>query len=245
VMVETVPDATGAVGSLRVGVRDTGPGIPQGRMEELFRPFSRLGAEDSEVEGTGLGLAVSKALVDAMEGELSAESEVGIGSTFWVGLPTTAALVASVRHDAPGGNERQPDRIASRPVTILYIEDNRANLALIEELFASYPEITLRSAARGVEGIAIAQDADPDLILLDLHLPDIPGEEVLVRLRGEARTRYIPVVVISADATPRQIERLTARGVWEYLTKPLDLDRLVSVLTAVLAGESAPRLPGR
>jgi PAS domain S-box-containing protein len=245
VLAEGVPDATGVVAFLRVGVRDTGAGIPPSRMEELFLPFSRLGAEDSDVEGTGLGLAVSKALVEAMGGELSAESEVGVGSTFWVRLPMTASPFDRVRVEPSVRPEGQPDPIASRPVSILYIEDNRANLALIEELFSSYPEITLHSAARGLEGVANAKETLPDLILLDLHLPDLSGEEVLVHLRGDTRTRSIPVVVISADATPRQIERLTARGAREYLTKPIDLDRLVSVLTTALTDEISPRLPGR
>jgi PAS domain S-box-containing protein len=223
--------------TLRVGVHDTGPGIPAHRREELFLPFSRLGADQSEVEGTGLGLALSKTLIEAMGGAMSFESEEGRGSTFWIDLVLTGD---PLEVPTPAGENRlvpQRGRLAARPVSILYIEDNRTNLTLIEDLLAVYPEVTLHSAPRGQAGIDMARAVPPDLILLDLHLPDMPGEEVLAQLSAESATRDVPVVVVSADATPERVELLSSRGAREYLTKPLDLDQLVGLLARLLADD--------
>jgi CheY-like chemotaxis protein len=222
---------------LRVGVHDTGPGIPAHRREELFLPFSRLGADQSEVEGTGLGLALSKTLIEAMGGGLSVESEEGQGSTFWVDLvltpdPLELPVAEGTSHPVP-----QLGRLAARPISILYIEDNRANLTLIEDLLAAYPEVTLLSATRGRAGLEMARAGPPDLILLDLHLPDMPGEDVLAELSALPGTRDVPVVVISADATAERVEQLSSRGARDYLTKPLDLDQLVTVMAGLVAGD--------
>jgi PAS domain S-box-containing protein len=217
----------------RIDVHDTGPGIPANRMNELFVPFSRLGADHSDVEGTGLGLALSQRLVEAMGGSLEARSVVGEGSTFSARLdgaaspldrPATRAAIESPRR-APA---------SARPATLLYIEDNLANLTLVETILDGRPDITLVPALQGRLGVDLARQHNPDLILLDLHLPDIPGDEVLARLRDDRATRRIPVVVISADATPRRIARLRQEGVFAYLTKPLDVDEFLDTVDAVL-----------
>ena len=224
--------ATG--GSLAIGVRDTGPGIPEDRLEELFVPFSRLDAEDAGIEGTGLGLVLSKRLVEAMGGSLRVESEPGQGSTFWVELP----LADDPRERLPATPELRASGPAVQrpPKTVLYMEDNLANLDLVESILQSRPEIHLIPALKGRLGLQLAREHDPDLILLDLHLPDLHGETVLQELSADPRTRAIPVLVISADATPRQVERLRASGVHDYLTKPIDVDQFLTAVDAGLSG---------
>lgn len=219
------------------GVRDTGPGIPPERMRELFVPFSRLGAEDSAVEGTGLGLALSHRLVEAMGGELIAESRVGTGSVFRVKLPLAAEPAAALRaRSVPPGRPPRAPGVEAAPLRVVYIEDNLANLNLVESIFEDRPEIQLLPALQGRMGIELARQHQPDMVLLDLHLPDMPGVEVLRELQGDARTREIPVLVISADATPRQMERLRAAGARAYVTKPLDLDEFLRVFEEVGGG---------
>src|SRR5207249_5730864 len=191
--------------TVRVLVRDTGPGIPNEKLERLFMPFERLGAEQSEVEGTGLGLALSQRLMQAMGGSIGIECAVGKGSTFWVELPRTKSpLRRPLVHRKNGDGSETRTKSADRK--ILYIEDNLSNLTLIEEILEERPEIELLSAMQGQVGLDLARQHSPDLILLDLHLPDLPGWEVLSQLRRSETTADIPVVVISADATPSQIK---------------------------------------
>jgi PAS domain S-box-containing protein len=215
-------------GRVRISVRDTGAGVAANRLEHLFVPFERLGAEQSDVEGTGLGLALSKRLVEAMGGTLTVESEPGVGSTFTVDL---AYVESPLDRIARGGEGAPPaDERAGRAASVLYIEDNLANLSLIETILLGRPEITLIPALQGQLGLDLAWEHDPDVILLDLHLPDVTGAEVLRRLRQDARTRATPVIVISADATSGQADRLIELGAQGYLTKPLDVDRFLAVL---------------
>ena len=223
----SVDDAPGD--RLRVNVTDTGPGIPPEKMGRLFTPFDRLGAEERVVEGTGLGLALSKRLAEVMGGTVGAESTVGLGSRFWVELPRVEGPAAGI--DLPVAAPAQaPDAVG----TVLCIEDNLPNIRLIERLLAHRPGVTLLSAMQGGLGLELAREHRPGLILLDLQLPDITGADVLHRLQHDPRTRRIPVVVISADATPGQIRRLRAAGVREFLTKPLDVKRLLQLLDDVL-----------
>ena len=231
-LLSKVDEANG--GRLSIGVRDTGPGIPPERMSELFLPFSRLEADEAGIEGTGLGLTLSRRLVEAMGGEIRVVSEVGKGSTFWIDLPLaerpaveTSESGATTPPVTSGGD--------GRPATVLYIEDNLANLSLVETIYEDRPEIQLIPALQGRLGLELARQHDPDLILLDLHLPDVAGEEVLRQLRAEEATAATPVVVISADATPRQINSLLKAGALDYLTKPLDIDRFREVVDRVLA----------
>jgi CheY-like chemotaxis protein/two-component sensor histidine kinase len=232
VATEEMPDRR-----LALRITDTGQGIASDQLERLFIPFERLGAEATAVEGTGLGLALSKHLVELMGGMLGVESRVGEGSTFVVTLPLveapTAALDAADAQPATG-----PERRAGRLV-VLSIEDNLSNLQLIERVFAAWPETRVLSALLGRLGLDLAREHRPDVILLDLHLPDLPGEEVLKRLRAEPRTCAIPVVVLSADAMPGQIERLLAAGARAYLTKPLDVRRLREVVEDVTRPEAS------
>ncbi len=219
-------------GRLRITVSDTGAGIPPDKMARLFTPFERLGAEGTGIQGTGLGLALSKRLVEAMGGKLGVESTVGEGSTFWVEFSTAESPLEQLHAQdarAPGAAEA-----CSRAATVLYVEDNLSNFKLIEELMSLRPGISLIPAMQGQVGLDMARQHHPDIILLDVHLPDIPGHEVLRHLQDDPETRRIPVVVISADATSHQIDRLRAAGAREYLTKPLDVKKLLALLDELL-----------
>ena len=215
---------------LRITVQDTGNGITPENLERLFMPFDRLGAERTEVEGSGLGLALSKKLIVAMGGEIGAESQIGSGTTFWIKLPRTSTPMARLREN--GVNENAA--VVLRQGTILYIEDNLSNLTLIEYLFSQRPQIKLLAAMQGRVGIDLAREHQPDLILLDLHLPDIMGDEVLGRLKADQATRHLPVAMLTADATPRQEARFLAAGADYYLTKPLDVSRLLEIIDKAL-----------
>jgi PAS domain S-box-containing protein len=219
---------------VRIAVRDTGQGIAPEKMDQLFVPFARLGAEDSGVEGTGLGLALSRPLIEAMGGTIMAESVVGEGSTFTVDLPLAQAPSAPAEPAPHTTLDAPAARDGASLAKVLYVEDNVANLSLIEAILSGRPEITLLSALQGGLGVDLAAEHRPDLILLDLHLPDLPGEEVLRRLRDDPRTREIPVIVISADATPATVKRLLESGARAYLTKPLDIDEFTEAIDEVL-----------
>ncbi len=223
----------GSRGRLRINVHDSGYGIPPEKVDRLFTPFERLGAEQSEVEGTGLGLALSKRLVEAMGGALSFETRAGEGSTFTIELAEVES--PTERLAANGGvTDAHAKDGNGRTATVLYIEDNLANLSLIETILAGRPEISLMSALQGQLGIELAWQHSPDLILLDLHLPDMSGDDVLRRLRGDQRTRATPVVVISADATTGRTQRLLDAGADAYMTKPLDVDDFLRTVDRLL-----------
>ena len=216
-------------GAMRIVVSDTGAGISSEKLARLFTPFDRLGAEQTAVEGTGLGLALCQRLMQAMHGSIGVNSTLGRGSTFWVELACADSpleRVASAKRIA----FRSPEGSDAEKRTILYVEDNLSNLTLIEQMLADQPHIKLITAMQGQLGIELARQHSPDLILLDLHLPDLPGWEVLSRLQRDDATREIPVVIISADATSRQIERLMAAGARAYLTKPLDMQEFFRVI---------------
>jgi len=218
---------------LRIEVTDTGQGITADKLARLFTPFDRLGAEASAVEGTGLGLALSKSLVEAMGGTLKVRSEPEVGCTFSVELAVVAAPaerepIAPV--SAPAVDERQPGEAQK----ILYIEDNLSNLTLVESILSRRPGTTVLSAMQGRVGVDLARDHRPALILLDRHLPDIPGEEVFRQLQADSRTRDIPVIVLSADAMPSRMRQFLDGGVRAYLTKPLDVPALLAAIDEAL-----------
>jgi CheY-like chemotaxis protein len=223
----------------RVSVRvsDTGRGIPADRREQLFTPFARLGAEQTDVEGTGLGLALSLRLTEAMGGSLVLESTGSAGSVFRLDLDRAENPVESF--EEAQARAEDDGSVDHRPATLLYIEDNLANLSLIETILASRPKWRTLPALQGQLGVELAREHRPDLILLDLHLPDIPGDEVLRRLRADERTTHIPVVIISADATTSSRQRLENAGADGYLTKPLDLDEFLSTLENFLPPEQS------
>ena len=219
---------------MRITVTDTGPGIPPLKLKLLFQPFERIGADQTDVEGTGLGLALSRAICDAMDVTLGVESVVDHGSTFWVELgladPDHDVRVAAISAMAP-----LPDAIAAvASGTILYVEDNLSNVRLMARVLARRPGLTLLHAADGPAALAMIPLRRPDLILLDLHLPKMSGEEVLQRLWTDPATRAIPVVILTADATPGLPARLAALGAAALLTKPLDLSHVLRLLDGLL-----------
>ena len=220
-------------GRVRLSVSDTGRGIAPEMIGRLFTPFDRLGAEQTTIEGTGLGLVLSHHLVEAMGGSLSATSTIGQGTTFTVEL--RRAESPTVESDRPSNRTAGEDDHDGIRGTVLYIEDNLSNLRLLERILARRPGVTLLSAMQGSRGIELARDHQPDLIILDLHLPDLPGSDVLARLSTDPRTKRIPVVILSADATPGQIKRLLEQGAREYLTKPLDVKQVLAVVEETLA----------
>jgi signal transduction histidine kinase/ActR/RegA family two-component response regulator len=213
--------------TVKVAVADTGEGIAPDKLTKLFQPFERLGADLKQIEGTGLGLVLTKGLVEAMGGQIEAESDDS-GSTFWIKLqaadaPLDAALTELERISESGRN-------GAAPVTILYIEDNLSNLKLVERILQQRPEINLISAMQGSLGLELARQHRPQLILLDLHLPDLQGDEVLTSLRSYPETTDVPVIVLSADATQGRIQRLLDQGADEYLSKPIDVHRFLELL---------------
>jgi CheY-like chemotaxis protein len=187
--------------------------------------------------GAGLGLPLSKRLAEAMGGTLDVASEVGQGSRFWVELPQAEGPVQRAeRQQELDAQAPPPPEEPSPTLTVLYIEDNLSNLQLVERVLNRRPGVRLISAMRPQLGLDLAAEHDPDLVLLDLHLPDMPGQEVYRRLQAEPRTAQVPVVVLSADARPALVDQLLAQGVRAFLTKPLDVRELLELLDAV-AGE--------
>jgi CheY-like chemotaxis protein/anti-sigma regulatory factor (Ser/Thr protein kinase) len=224
-------------GKVRIDVADTGPGLSDDQIGRLFVPFERLGAENTGVEGTGIGLALSRHLVEAMAGTLEVRSTPGEGATFTVELPAAQNPLAG---DGADEADRQSEALAPDVAGgVLYIEDNPSNLRLVERIVSHRDGIQLFTSTRGAEGLDLARAHHPDLILLDLHLPDLGGGEVLARLQADPATSDIPVVIVSADATPGQIDRLMAAGALHYLTKPLDVGELLAVLDRLLAPTKA------
>jgi len=222
------------VRAVRVSIRDTGVGIPADKMALLFQPFERLGAGPGAVEGTGLGLALAKRLVELMDGRIGAESVVGQGSTFWFELPLTEAPSVQAARA-----KTQAAAVVSPACMVLYIEDNLANYELARQILADQPQVELLWAQRGGLGLRLAAERRPDIIVLDVHLPDMDGAEALAQLQANAATRHIPVIVLSADATPRQIAWLKAAGATAYLTKPLDVGEFLRTLEALRPSGSA------
>jgi PAS domain S-box-containing protein len=229
----TVTGAT-AGDRAQIAVTDTGRGIPVELLDRLFNPFDRLGAEDSEIEGTGLGLALSKRLVEHMGGTVRVSSEVNVGTEFVIELPLAKNPQEGLRTRQAGGADSTTALADGPRYTALYIEDNAANLSLVETILAEVPSMRLVAETRGEAGIARALELRPDLIFLDMHLPDVPGDQVLRRLKSDPRTQPIPIIVVSADATASHIKAVLADGARHYLTKPLDVDRFLSVVSATL-----------
>jgi PAS domain S-box-containing protein len=220
-------------GRLRINVRDNGRGIPLEKQALLFKPFERLGAEASGIEGTGIGLALSKGLVEAMDGTIGVTSMVGDGATFWVELPLDPDAIA--KDSAIASNGAGEAHVDGGPRTILYIEDNPSNFELVKRILVRNSAFRLLSAAiQGGLGLELAAEHKPDLILLDLNLPDMSGEDVLRRLRADPEVAQIPVVVITAGASKGQREKLLATGADAYLAKPLDVEQFLKTIDDVV-----------
>jgi CheY-like chemotaxis protein/nitrogen-specific signal transduction histidine kinase/HPt (histidine-containing phosphotransfer) domain-containing protein len=217
-----------ARGAGSIEVVDTGIGIAPDHLDKLFSPFERLGAEQSDVEGTGLGLALTKHLVEAMEGEISVESREGHGSTFRVELPSCEPAGHGTTEAEPDLGHRPPEVPTAR--TVLYVEDNLSNVRLVEEIFLHRPEVTLLIAMSGALALDIAREQRPDVVLLDLHLPDMGGEDVLSALRADPSTAGMTIIVLSADATQEQARKLIEKGASYYLTKPFEIPTLLQAI---------------
>jgi PAS domain S-box-containing protein len=226
-----------ADGRVEIAVADTGHGMSAEQMLKLFEPFERLGAERTEIEGTGLGLSLCKGLVEAMGGVITADSEPGAGSTMRIQLDGAQepAWEGTARNGPPVAATGRP----REGHTIVYIEDNLSNVRLVEQLLSGLSGVRLIAAMQGKLGIDLVHRHDPDLILLDLHLPDLHGREVLEQLKGDPATAPIPVVILSADASPAQLQRLCAAGAAGYLTKPIDVQSLLDTVRNCAKG------PGR
>ena len=225
----------GPAPTIRIAIRDTGEGLTAEQRGRLFVPFERMHANRDHIEGTGIGLALSKRLVEQMEGQIGVDSTPGIGSLFWLRLPRAIGLSL----DLPASTVAQPASPAvptdSRCVDVLCIEDNPANLRLIEGMLAMRPGIRLLKAIAPGLGLELARAHRPALILLDINLPDMDGYAVMQCLREHEATQGIPVVAISANAMPKDIERGKAAGFAEYLTKPIDLPRFLAIIDGQLA----------
>ena len=221
-------------GRIRISFRDTGEGLSPEKREQLFQPFNRLGQESGVEEGTGIGLVVSKRLAELMGGEIGVESTVGVGSVFWVDLNSTTApelIFDAADAVAPVAAESRSD---TQIYTLLYVEDNPANLMLIERLIARRPDIRLLIANDGNRGIEIARAEKPDVILMDINLPGISGITALRILADAPATARIPVIALSANAMPRDIEKGLEAGFFSYLTKPVRVSELLETLDAAL-----------
>ncbi|MBK6741641.1 MAG: response regulator [Hydrogenophilales bacterium] len=220
--------------SIRISVRDTGAGIAPELVAQLFQPFNRLGKEAGTEEGTGIGLVVTKRLVELMGGAIGAESAVGVGSVFWVELSLTTAPHLAF-HEAEHAALLQPQAPNDTPLrTLLYVEDNPANLELVEQLIARRPDLRLLSAADGNIGIAFARSYQPEVILMDINLPGISGVEAMKILHADPLTAHIPIIAISANALAHDIEKALAAGFFNYLTTPIKVNAFMDALDVAL-----------
>lgn len=224
---------------IRLSVSDNGNGIPEEKQSELFKPFSRLGAENSEVEGSGIGLAITKKIVEVMEGEIGFFSEEGKGTTFWVELSAGEQNGSHAEHASQDNSSYSfsSSEDVSREKTLLYIEDNPANLQLMESIMTEIDGIRLIGAHTPHLGLALARTESPSLIVTDIDMPGMNGYEVLERLKRDDKTQEIPVVALSANAMPSDVKRGEAAGFLRYLTKPMDIAEFYNVVDSILEDE--------
>ena len=229
----TVEVAERPDGRLRLSVTDTGPGIPSDQQAQVFEPFHRLGADRMPVEGSGIGLTISRKLTEAMGGSLNLTSTPGLGSCFFIDLPmspeTSQAQSSSIL-DSPAPTPA----VTGKEHTVLYIEDDLSNLALVQHIMVRRPGIRLLFAPQGTLGLELARVHRPDLILLDAHLPDIEGHEVFRKLKEDPATSAIPVLIVSASAMPAEIDSMMQAGAASYLTKPLDIPLFLKTIDMFL-----------
>ena len=217
---------------VRITVQDTGKGLDSTQREHLFQPFNRLGQEAGPEEGTGIGLVVTKRLVELMGGRIGLSSTVGVGSVFWIDLKASVAQAPDTEISLHSGS--QPALLSSTARSLLYVEDNPANLRLVEEIVALRTDLRLITAADGKLGVALARDHRPDVIVMDINLPGMTGTDALRILRHDERTRHIPVIALTANAMPREIESGLAFGFFRYLTKPIDISEFLEAIDRAL-----------
>jgi len=229
IQLQQMPEADGKQERVRISISDTGVGISPEDMPKVFMPFERIGAEKTETEGTGLGLAVVKKLVDALGGSLGVTSEKDVGSNFWVEFPR----VKPVARGIPEIHEEEGQGLAveAKSGLVIYVEDNRPNIELVQQVIDNYcPNVKLLTHMSGSGARELIEKNKPDLVLLDHNLPGKNGDEVLKELRMSGITKDIPVVIISADAMPKQVQNLMDLGANRYLTKPLEINNLIEVI---------------
>lgn len=219
-----------AQGRIRISVTDSGIGLSPEQMAQLFQPFNRLGQETGSEEGNGIGLVVSKRLVELMGGVIGAESELGSGSSFWIELDRVEARSPNIATGECPVTEAESTETAAQPRTLLYVEDNPAHLMLVEELIARRPNLKLLCASDGLRGVEIARESRPDVILMDINLPGLSGLQALAKLRGDPRTAHIPVIALSAHAMPHDIKNGLDAGFFCYLTKPAKVQAVMAAL---------------
>jgi CheY-like chemotaxis protein len=228
---ESTPERT------RISVTDTGPGMHPEELAQLFQAFNRLGREAGSEEGTGIGLVVAKRLVELMEGIIGVESTAGVGSVFWFELMSVDEPHLSMEGGEAAALAQPHVPLGTGLYTLLYVEDNPANLKLVVQIIARHPEIRLLTAVNGNDGIAIARVSQPDVILMDINLPDINGFEVLKILRSDPTTAHIPAIAISASAMPLDIERGLKAGFFRYITKPIKVNEFMEAMNVALECE--------
>jgi signal transduction histidine kinase/ActR/RegA family two-component response regulator len=230
----TVECTTGTFERVRISIRDTGAGLPPDKLARLFEPFNRLGQETGDEEGTGIGLVVSKRLIELMGGEIGVESTLDVGSVFWIELTATAAPNLNVAGAAFPATPQPQALPGKRLRTLLYVEDNPANLSLVEQLIARRSDMRLLSARNGILGIQVARSSLPEVILMDINLPGLSGLEALKVLRGDPVTAHIPIVALSANAMPHDIKKGLEAGFFRYLTKPINVHEFMTTLNVAL-----------
>lgn len=219
---------------LRINVRDNGQGIPEHRQAEVFQPFNRLNAEFSKIEGSGVGLVITKQLVEMMNGQLNFTSKENVGTEFWIDLPLANEWNQSQQKKIKSADYGLAQLAFTSHKKVLYIEDNPTNIRLLEHFFAQHHNISFDVAEEPFIGIYKARSTQPDLIILDINLPGMDGFEVLEVLKNNDSTRHIPVVGLSANAMPYDVARGIKAGFNEYLTKPVDINRLIQTLNEFL-----------
>ena len=229
-----------AAGYIRVSIRDTGDGLTPEEIAQLFQAFNRLAQEGGGEEGTGIGLVVAKRLVELMGGVIGVESTVGVGSVFWFELLAVAEPHLLVEGNAAEVFTQSQTLRGDQLHTLLYIEDNPANLKLVEQIIARHPDIRLLTAISGNSGIEIARTEQPTVILMDINLPGISGIQALKILREDHSTSHIPVLALSANAMPRDIKNGLDAGFFRYLTKPIKLNEFMDALNVALEFANKP-----
>jgi CheY-like chemotaxis protein len=230
----TVTCSTVLQGRTRISVQDTGHGLAPDQLRQLFQPFNRLGQENSLEDGTGIGLVMSKLLVELMGGSIGVESSVGVGSLFWFELHTATPHVLNDQPIASRSLEPPLQVEGTRRRTLLYVEDNPANLALVEQIVARRPDLHLLSAGNATLGIEIARARRPDIILMDINLPGLNGFQALELLRLDPLTMAIPVIALSANAMVGDINRGLQAGFFRYITKPINVVDFMEALDIAL-----------
>jgi len=222
-------------GLFRISVRDTGPGLTSEQIKDIFEPFNRLGAERTEIEGTGIGLTITKRLVEMMGGELTVDSEPGVGTTFRFNLQRGEAPTDAIEVVADQSREPLAVHHEGAPRKILYVEDNPSNLRLMERIIDRRPDLELLSAHSAEFGLELARTRAPDVILMDINLPGMDGFDALDLLRRDKRTNEIPVLAVTANATKRDIEHGEKAGFVAYITKPLNISDVLQAIDLTLS----------